>query len=88
MLLYFLNALKKLITTKSGQIDICATILLEAKSKPKHEENIFWGFFSLKPKNVIFLSSFQNSNFEFVFLRLFYNVKGSFMRIFTKNINI
>ena len=33
-------------------------------------------------------SSFLNSNFKFVFLRLFFDVKGSFMPIFTKIVNL
>ena len=44
--------------------------------KPKH------GFLGVQN------SSFKNSNFKFVFLCLFFDVKRSFMPIFTKNINI
>ena len=47
--------------------------------------------FQQKPKTRFFGGPKWKSlklNFEFVFLRLFFNVKGSFMPIFTKNINI
>ena len=64
----------------------------KAESKSKHEEKFFWGGFSLKTKNALFLGvqngSYWNSTFKFVFLRLFFNVKGIFVPIFTKNINI
>ena len=52
----------------------------------------FWGGFLQKYQKRAFLgvqnSSFKNSNFKFVFLCLFFDVKRSFMPIFTKNINI
>ena len=64
----------------------CASI-----EKLKHEDNCFWGVFFKNQKHT-FLGvkngTFSKSNLKFVFLRLCINVKGSFMPIFTKNINI
>ena len=36
------------------QKDICESIVSKAESKQKHEENIFWDFFLLKPKMCFF----------------------------------
>ena len=50
----------------------------------------FWGSFLQKPKKKIFWESKNvptvvlNKNFKFNFLRLFFNVKGSFIPNFTK----
>ena len=70
---------------------ICASFVFKAGSKPKHEENICLVGFLQKPKTCF--SGVQNgpfikSNFKFLFLRLLFSVKGSFMPIFTKNVNI
>ena len=66
---------------------MCASFVFKAGSKPKHEENICLVGFLQKPKTCF--SGVQNgpfikSNFKFLFLRLLFSVKGSFMPIFTK----
>ena len=51
--------------------------------KLKHKDNFFWEGFSSKTKNHFFGVSemvlLKKSNFKFVFLPLFFNVKGSFI---------
>ena len=53
----------------------------------RNTKKIFWGGF-LQNQKCTFLGvqngTFKKSIFKFVFLRLFFNVKGSFMPIFTK----
>ena len=70
---------------------MCASIVFKAESKPKQEEKNVLGL-SSKIKNPLFWGSkmvlFKASNTKFVFLCLFFNVKGSCMPIFIKNINI
>ena len=82
----FFSAFSKILTKKKK--DICASIIFKAESKPKHEDKIFWGGFFIKNQKRDFSGvqngSFKNSNFEFVFLRFLFNVKGSFVPIFTK----
>ena len=63
---------------------MCAFIVFKAESKPKHEENKFWGGFLQKPKTHFFGGTFKKSSLKFVFLRLFFNAKGSSMPIFIK----
>ena len=38
----------------TDQTDICASIVVKAESKPKHEEKRFWGVFLQKLKNAFF----------------------------------
>ena len=74
----------------TNQKDIYAFIVFKAESKLIHEDQ-FLGVFSSKPKNMIFRGSklvVLKLKFRICFLYFFFNVKGSFMPIFTKNINI
>ena len=73
--------------------NICVSIVQKAESGPKHTQQFFFwgGGFSTKTKNLLFRGSKMvlvlfKSNFKFAFMRLFFNVKGSCMPIFTKNI--
>ena len=51
------------------------------------KKKIFWGFFFKNQKPAFLgvkIKEFLNSNFKFVFLCLFFIVKGSFMLILTQ----
>ena len=75
----------------NDQKNICAYIVIKAKSKPKHEEKHFLRVFFKNQKlffSGVLNGTFLKSNFIFVFLRFFFNVKGSSMPIFIKKILI
>ena len=63
--------------------NICVSIVFKAESK----KNILWGVFFKNQKRT-FLGvqngTFKKSNFKFVFVCLFFYVKGSFMQICIK----
>ena len=67
-------------------------LILKLNQSQNTKNKFFWGVFSSKTKNALFRGSkmvlFKSTNFEFVLLHLFFNVKGSSTPIFTKNINI
>ena len=65
-------------------------IVFKAESEPKHKEKICWWVVLQKPKTHFLggKNKVINSNLKFVFLHLFFIVKGSFMPIFTKKITI
>ena len=69
---------------------VCLLFLKLNQSRNTNKRN-FWEDILQKPKKRTFLviqnGTFKKSNFKFVFLRLF-NVKGSFMPIFTQKILI
>ena len=52
----FLMAHSFLSFKNANQKDICASVVIKAKSKPKREETFFWEF-SLKTKNPLFQGS-------------------------------
>ena len=66
-------------------------LFLKLNQGRNRKKTNFWGGFLQNPKTY-FLGvqngTFQKSNFKFVFLRLFFNVKGSSMPIFIKKILI
>ena len=78
----FLSAFSKILNKRT-----------ESESEPKHKEKLFSGVFLQKPKTHKFWGSkivvfkTQILNYSAAYCKLF-NVKGSFMPTFTKNINI
>ena len=72
----------------TDQKNICVFIVFKAESKPKQEEKNFVGGFPLKTKNALFWWSkmvlFVSQVSNLYFSRLFFNVKGSSLPIFTK----
>ena len=78
--------------TDQKNICIVHLLILKLNQSQNTKNKFFWGGFSSKTKNALFRGSkmvlFKSTNFEFVLLHLFFNVKGSSTPIFTKNINI
>ena len=75
----------------TDQKKICASVVLKAEIKPKHENKKLWGVFLKNQKHTFLVvqnSTFYKSNLKSVFLRLFFNVNRSCMPSFIKNINI
>ena len=75
----------KCVFKNTDQKNICASIVFKAESKSKPEEHFFWGGFLQKTKTHFGGSkivAFETQIWDF-FLRLFLNVKGSFMPIIT-----
>ena len=73
--------------------NIYVSFVFKAELKPKHEEEKkFGGGVFFKNQKCTFTGvqngTFKMSNFKFVFLHLFFNVKRSFMPIFTQKILI
>ena len=72
----------------TDQKNICVSIVFKAESKPKQEEQNFVGGFPSKTKNALFCWSkmvlFVSQVSNLYFSRLFFNVKGSSLPIFTK----
>ena len=74
----------------TDQKKICASIVFKTESKLKHEEKFLFVSFLQKPKTHFFGGpkwSFLKVKFQIVLLHLLFNVKGSFMPIFTKKYN-
>ena len=75
----------------TDQNNIFVSNVFKAKAKEKYDETFLGGVFFKNKKRTfsgVKNRTLKKSNFIFVFLCLFFNVKGSFLPIFTKNFNI
>ena len=84
-LIAFFSVFSKIPTKRTF---VC-TLFLKLNQSRNMKKNFFFFFFLQIPKTHIFrvqIISFKSQISNFFFLRLFFNVKGRFMPIFTKKI--
>ena len=80
----FFSAFSKIATKRT----FVSLLFLKLNQSRNTKKNIFWGVFLQKQKTCSFGSIFLNSNFEFVFLHLFFMEKEAPCQFSQKNINI